>query len=62
MPGPGAHRAARGPGDTPFRLRRFRLTPPEPLPRTARTGRVAQRESTPFTREGSQVQSLSRPP
>ena len=25
-------------------------------------GRVAQRESTPFTREGSQVQSLSRPP
>ena len=26
------------------------------------TGRVAQRESTPFTREGSQVQSLSRPP
>src|SRR5436190_18681188 len=27
-----------------------------------RTGRVAQRESTPFTRVGSQVQSLSRPP
>src|SRR5579863_9077288 len=27
-----------------------------------RDGRVAQRESTPFTREGSQVQSLSRPP
>src|SRR5438552_16027548 len=26
------------------------------------TGRVAQRESTPFTRVGSQVQSLSRPP
>ena len=26
------------------------------------SGRVAQRESTPFTREGSQVQSLSRPP
>jgi hypothetical protein len=26
------------------------------------TGRVAQRESTPFTREGSQVRSLSRPP
>src|SRR6185295_3856653 len=25
-------------------------------------GCVAQRESTPFTREGSQVQSLSRPP
>ena len=25
-------------------------------------GRVAQRESTPFTREGSQVQSLPRPP
>jgi hypothetical protein len=25
-------------------------------------GRVAQRESTPFTRVGSQVQSLSRPP
>ncbi len=29
---------------------------------TTRLGRVAQRESTPFTREGSQVQSLSRPP
>src|ERR1700734_3836333 len=27
-----------------------------------RNGRVAQRERTPFTREGSQVQSLSRPP
>jgi hypothetical protein len=26
------------------------------------SGRVAQRESTPFTRVGSQVQSLSRPP
>ena len=25
-------------------------------------GRVAQRESTAFTRQGSQVQSLSRPP
>ena len=30
--------------------------------RTKGSGRVAQRESTPFTREGSQVQSLSRPP
>jgi hypothetical protein len=30
--------------------------------RRALAGRVAQRESTPFTREGSQVQSLSRPP
>ena len=27
-----------------------------------RDGRLAQRESTPFTREGSQVQSLCRPP
>src|SRR4051812_42142665 len=32
------------------------------LPLRQRGGRVAQRESTPFTREGSQVQSLSRPP
>ena len=29
---------------------------------SAEAGRVAQRESTPFTRVGSQVQSLSRPP
>ena len=33
-----------------------------PLLRGRTAGRVAQRESTPFTREGSQVQSLSRPP
>ena len=41
------------------------LDGPEPLPYSPASvldGRVAQRESTPFTREGSQVQSLSRPP
>ncbi len=30
--------------------------------RLSAPGRLAQRESTPFTREGSQVQSLCRPP
>jgi len=42
-----------------------RLTNPDPPPyRSAipMEGRVAQRESTAFTRQGSQVQSLSRPP
>ena len=37
----------------------------EPAPKTGShggSGRLAQRESTPFTREGSQVQSLHRPP
>src|SRR5579871_5758350 len=37
-----------------------RLCPPSLNAGTG--GRVAQRESTPFTRVGSQVQSLSRPP
>ena len=32
------------------------------LPKTAAFGRLAQRESVPFTRERSQVQSLQRPP
>jgi hypothetical protein len=36
-------------------------TPPRINPSLG-VGRVAQRESTPFTREGSQVRSLSRPP
>src|SRR5690606_37729397 len=34
----------------------------EPLPLNGNPGRLAQRESTPFTRAGSQVQSLHRPP
>ena len=38
----------------------LRLMPPPSV--DGRRGRVAQRESTPFTRVGSQVQSLSRPP
>ncbi len=41
---------------------RTALTPARAPPRSRRTGRVAQRESIRFTREGSQVQSLSRPP
>src|SRR3546814_6963021 len=52
------------------RRRRPSLTAPDgnrksPFPSAGRSGdfgRVAQRESTPFTRVGSQVQSLSRPP
>ena len=38
------------------------LNPFNTLPCIQAGGRVAQRESTRFTREGSQVQSLSRPP
>ena len=38
------------------------MTARRPTTYTGPSGRVAQRESTPFTREGSQVQSLSRPP
>jgi hypothetical protein len=42
--------------------RTLRLTGAVLLAYPPKIGRVAQRESIRFTREGSQVQSLSRPP
>src|SRR5579883_3425426 len=45
-----------------FLTRGVGLTGRRPTPLMRPGGRVAQRESTPFTRVGSEVQSLSRPP
>jgi hypothetical protein len=65
-------RPHRPPSQKPRPARNCRLTPDRRNAYTAFTarpglsgrgsGRVAQRESTAFTRQGSQVQSLSRPP
>ena len=44
------------------RANRLDTAPQRPANIAGLDGRVAQRESTPFTRVGSQVQSLSRPP
>src|SRR5882762_6812196 len=50
------------PAEENRRAERLDRVPGGLLNAAGRDGRVAQRESTPFTRVGSQVQSLSRPP